>query len=269
MASLARPHRIRLTHGLAHGIAALLVLAACKDDPPAQTEGTGTGTSTSTGTDATDPGATSNVTTAPPVTTVDPDDTTFGAGCGPDPCPAMCGRDCPSTATCLASVWMCECDCPSTTTAGGDPCDVLPMELDAWVEPSKSPAVDCGSPGPDDDPFQWQTLHDCSTIQASNGMGLRATWTLADGIEPFEYGVGGRVGEVYELAWFERSSTALVQYSCTALTATPDCAVDVNEACLTCEGQTEVAVVCEDGSGSSGGSSGGGGTTTGSSSSSG
>lgn len=261
MASRALPHRTLL----AHGIVALLVLAACKDDPPTAADGTGTSTS-GTGS-GTDPGATSSVTTAPPpVTTMDPDDTTYGAGCGPDPCPEMCGPDCPSTATCLASVWMCECECPSTTTDGGDPCDVLPMELDAWVEPSKSPAVDCGSPGPDDDVFQWQTLHDCSTIQAGNGMGLRATWTLADGADRFEYGVGGRVGEVYEIGWFERSSTALVQYSCTALTATPDCTVDVASPCLTCEGQTEVAVICEDGSGSS---SDGGATTSGTSSSSG
>lgn len=259
MAWPALPLRILLTHG----VLALLLLPACKDDPPAQTDDTGSTGGTGSGTD---PGATSIVTTAPPpVTTMDPDDTTFGPGCGPDPCPEMCGPDCPSTATCLASVWTCECECPSTTTDGGDPCDVLPAELDAWVEPSKSPAVDCGSPGPDDAVQLWQTLHDCSTIQASNGMGLRATWTLADGIEPFEYGVGGRVGEVYEIGWFERSSTTLVQYSCTALTATPDCAVDVNEACLTCEGRTEVAVVCEDGSGSSSD----GGTTTGTSSSSG
>jgi len=249
MARLAlRPPRTLLVYGPA----ALLVLAAaCKDDPPTQSDGTGT--STSGGTDTTDPGATSNVTTAP-VTTVDPDDTTFGPGCGPDPCPEMCGEDCPSTATCLASVWMCECDCPSTGTTGGDPCDVLEAELDAWVEPSKSPAVDCGSPGPDDAVFAWQTVHDCSTIQAMNTMGLRSTWTLADGAEPFQYGVGGRVGEVYELAWFERSSTSLVQYSCTALTSTADCTVDVGSPCLTCEGQTEVAALCEDGSGSSGSS---------------
>ena len=237
---------------LAYGPAALLVLAAaCKDDPPAQSDGSSTGTSTGDTSSGTDPGGTSST---PPVTTVDPDDTTFGAGCGHDPCPGICGEDCPSTATCLASVWMCECDCPSTTTAGGDPCDVLEMELDAWVEPSKSPAVDCGSANPRDDDFAWQTVHQCSTIQASNAMGLRASWTLVDG-EPFEYGVGGRVGEVYELGWFERSTTALVQYSCTALTATPDCTVGVGSACLTCEGQTEVAALCEDGSSGSGGSS--------------
>lgn len=240
---------------LAYATAALLVpAAACKDDPPPQTDGTGSssGGGTSSG-GSTDPGATSNVTTAPPVTTADPDDTTFGAGCGPDPCPEMCGPDCPHTATCLASVWMCECECPSTgTTGGGDPCDVLEAELDAWVEPSKSPAVDCGSPGPDDDVFAWQTVHDCSIIQAM-GSGLRASWTLADGADPIQYGVGGRAGEVYELAWFERSSAGLVQHSCTAITTTPDCTVDVGSPCLTCEGQTEVAVLCEGGSGSTSG----------------
>jgi hypothetical protein len=235
---------------LVYGPAALLVLAAaCKDDPPTQSDGTGTSTGgTSTG--GTDPGATSNLTTSP-VTTVDPDDTTFGAGCGPDPCPGICGRDCPSTATCIASVWMCECDCPSTGTTGGDPCDMLDAELDTWVEPSKSPAVDCGSPGPDDAVNAWQTVHDCSSIQASNSMGLRATWTLADGADPIQYGVGGRVGEVYELAWFERSTAGLVQYSCSALVVTPDCTVDVGLPCLTCEDQTEVEVLCDEASGSS------------------
>lgn len=245
-------------------LALLLVASACKGDPAPQgddTTGT-TGDGTSTG-----PGGTSNVTTAPPPdpTTVDPDSTTFGPGCGPDPCPEMCGPDCPSTATCLASVWMCECDCPSTgTTDGGDPCDALDATIDAWVAASKVPAVDCGSPGPDSDPFAWQTLHDCSTIQAAGGMGLRATWTLADGADPFEFGVAARVGEVYELAWFERSTTALVQHSCTALVATPDCTVDVGVPCLTCEGQAEVEVICEDGSGGTGSSG-----TSGSASSSG
>lgn len=246
---------------LAYGPAALLVLAAaCKDDPPAQSDGSSTGTSTGGTSSGTDPGATSST---PPVTTVDPDDTTFGAGCGPDPCPGICGEDCPSTATCLASVWTCECDCPSTGTTGGDPCDVLEAELDAWLEPSKRPAVDCGSAGRDDDAFAWQTVNQCSTIQASNSMGLRATWTLADGADPFEYGVGGRVGVAYELGWFERSSTALVHYSCTALTTTPDCTVDVGSPCLTCEGQTEVAALCEDGSSSTSSSGGGSSSSSG------
>lgn len=250
----------------AYGPAGLLVLAAaCKDDPLPQAD-TGTssgGASSSSG--GTDPSATGSMTTAPPpTTTVDPDDgTTFGPGCGMDPCPEMCGPDCPHTATCLASVWTCECECPSTgTTGGGDPCDVLEASIDAWVEPSKVPAVDCGSPGPDDDLFAWQTLHDCSTIQAM-GSGLRASWTLADGADPFEFGVAARVGGVYELAWFQRSTTALVQYSCTAIVATPECTVAVGEPCLTCEGQVEVEVICDDGSGSSGSSGSGSGTSSG------
>jgi hypothetical protein len=160
---------------------------------------------------------------------------------------------------------MCECDCPSTGTTGGEVCDVLDAEIDTWVEPSKVPAVDCGSANPDDDVFAWQTVNQCSTIQASNTQGLRATWTLGDGADRFQFGVAGRVGEVYELAWFERSTTALVQYSCTALTSTPDCTVDVGSACLTCEGQSEVAVLCEEGGGTSsdGGSKGGSSSSTG------
>jgi hypothetical protein len=248
-----RPPRISLALGL------LGLAAACKDDPPPQTDGTGTSTGAGASSTGIDPSATSNLTTAP-VTTADPDDTTYGPGCGPDPCPEMCGPDCPSTATCLASVWMCECDCPSTGTTGGEACDTLGADLDAWVEPSKSPAVDCGSPGPDDDVFAWQTLHDCSIIQAM-GSGLRGTWTLADGADPFEYGVGGRVGAVYELAWYERSTTTLVQYSCSAIVATPDCDVDVGMPCLTCEDQTEVAVLCDEGIGS--GSSGSAGSSSG------
>lgn len=247
---------------------ALLVLAvACKDDPPPQSDDTTgtTGDGTSTG-----PGGTSNVTTTPPppTTTVDPDSTTFGPGCGVDPCPEQCGPDCPSTATCLASVWTCECDCPSTGTTGGDPCDMLDAAVDAFVAGSKIPPVDCGSPGPEDDAFAWETLHGCSTIQAMSGMGLRATWTLADGADPFEYGVAARVGEVYELGWFERSSTGLVLHSCTALVATPDCVVDVGVPCLTCEGQAEVEVICGEGPGGSESGSGSG-TGTGTSGSSG
>jgi hypothetical protein len=227
---------------------ALVVLAtACKDDPPAAGDETTGSTGAGSSSTGTDPGTTTSVTTAPPPTTVDPDDTTFGAGCGPDPCPERCGPDCPSTATCIASVWTCDCDC-ATTTGDGLPCDVLDAEIDAWVEPSEVPAIDCGSPDPDDAPFAWQTLHDCALIQAM-GQGLRATWTLAEGRDPFELGVAARVGEVYELAWFERGATTLVQYSCTAITATPDCTVDVASPCLTCEGQTEVAIACEDGSG--------------------
>lgn len=237
----------------------VVAMTACKGDPPPASD-TGTSTGEPTGTTAMDPGATTNVTTAPPVTTVDPDDTTFGPGCGPDPCPEMCGRECQSTATCLASVWMCECDCAGTT--GGDPCDVIDAAIDAWVAGSEMPAVDCGSPGPDDDPFAWQTVHDCSSIQASNQSGLRATWTLADGIEPFQYGVAGRVGRVYELTWLERSSDAVVAYACTNLVATPDCTVDVGEPCLTCEGQTELEVICGEAGGSSGGSSGSGGSSS-------
>jgi hypothetical protein len=139
---------------------------------------------------------------------------------------------------------MCECTCETGTT-GGAPCDTLDAEIDAWVEPSKVPAVDCGSADPDDDAFAWQTVHDCSTIQAMSQGGLRATWTLADDADPFQYGVASRVGALYELAWFERSTTGLVRYSCTALVTTPDCIVDVGSACLTCEGMAEPVVLCE------------------------
>jgi hypothetical protein len=226
-------------------LALLVLAAACKGDPPPQGDDTtsSTGEGTSTGMD---PGVTTLVTTAPPTTTVDPDSTTFGSACGRDPCPEQCGPDCPSTATCLASVWMCECDCPSTgTTDGGDPCDALDAAIDAWVAASKVPAVDCGSPGPGDPPFAWQTLHDCSTIQAAGGMGLRATWTLADGADPFEFGVAALVGEAYALAWFERSSSTLVRHTCTALVTAPDCRIDVGEPCLRCERPGEAEVLCE------------------------
>jgi hypothetical protein len=245
-------------------VLALAVLAACKDDPPAQSDETTGTTGGSSSTTMVDPGATTNMTTAPPSTTVDPDDTTFGAGCGVDPCAAKCG-DCVPTATCIASEWTCECDCDDSTTGDGFPCDELDGAIDAWVEPSKSPAVDCGSPDPSSDPFAWETLHQCSVIQAM-GQGLRGSWTLGEGSDPFQYGVAARVGAAYELAWFERSSTGLVQYSCTAITATPDCVVDVESACLTCEGQTEVEVVCGEGSGSSSGDSGGASGSSGSTS---
>lgn len=259
MASLAaRRPRIVLSLALA------VLAVACKDDPPAQSDET-TGTTGGSGSSSTtqDPGGSTNVTTMPPSTTVDPDDTTFGAGCGPDPCAEKCG-DCVPTATCIASVWMCECECDDSTTGDGLPCNELDAAIDAWVEPSKSPAVDCGSPDPASDAFAWETLHQCSLIQAM-GQGLRGTWTLGEGSDPFQYGVAARVGAAYELAWFERSTTGLVQYSCTAITATPDCAVAVESACLTCEGQAEVEVICGEGSGSSsdtGGSSGSSGSTS-------
>jgi hypothetical protein len=100
-------------------------------------------------------------------------------------------------------------------------------------------------------------------------MGLRAGWTLADGADPIQYGIGGRVGVTYELAWFQRSTTALVQYSCSAITSTPDCTVEVGSPCLTCEDQTEIAVVCGEGSGTSESSGSGSGSGSGGGSSSG
>lgn len=243
-------------------VLALALLASCKDAPPAASDETTTGTTGGSGsTTMQDPGGTTNVTTAPPSTTVDPDDTTFGAGCGADPCPEQCG-DCVPTATCIASHWTCECACDDSTTGDGLPCDELDAAIDAWVEPSKAPAVDCGSPGPDSDPFAWETLHQCSVIQAM-GQGLRADWRLGEGSDPFQYGVAARVGAAHELAWFERSSAGLVRYSCTAITATPDCTVGVESPCLTCEGQTEDEVVCGEGSGSdTGGSSGSSGSSS-------
>ncbi|MCX4242162.1 hypothetical protein [Paraliomyxa miuraensis] len=221
-----------------------LLLPACKgDDPPPASDETGsTGGST-----AGDPSATSGMTTAPPPTTtgVDPDSTTFGPGCGPDPCAEQCGPECEPTATCIASVWMCECECPTTDT--GDTCSSLDVELDAWVDPSKTPALDCGSLDPTNDATEWQTAHDCILNQLM-GSGLRATWSLDAGSDPYQYGVGARlVAMTYEISWFEASSTStLVQYSCDAIVPTPDCVVDVGQMCLTCEGQTELAILCED-----------------------
>lgn len=106
------------------------------------------------------------MTTVVPTTTtgVDPDSTTFGA--------EECGPECEPTATCIASVWMCECDCPTTGTTG-DTCSTLPEELDAWVDPSKTPALDCGDVGPADDATAWQTAHDC---RSSPPPTARSTW---------------------------------------------------------------------------------------------
>lgn len=223
----------------------VLLLPACKDGvPPAGDETSSTGGST---TDA-DPSTTSGMTTVVPTPTttgVDPDSTTFGAGCGLDPCAEECGPDCEPTATCIASVWMCECDCPTTGTTG-DTCSTLAEELDAWVDPSKTPALDCGDLGPADDATAWQTAHDCMLIQLA-GSAVRATWTPPDGADPHQYGVGARVGVAYELAWFEASGTStLVRHECTQIVATPDCTVDVGEMCLTCEGQTEAEILCEE-----------------------
>lgn len=237
----------RLAHGCPRIALALLLLAGCKDDPPPATDDTGTstgggGSSSSSGPD---PSATSGMTTALPPMTTDPDSTTFGAGCGLDPCAEQCGVGCEFTATCIASEWMCECDCPTTSTTG-DQCPTLDDEIDAWVEPSKTPAIDCGSVGPADDAFAWETLHECVLIQVV-GSAVRATWALPDGADPLQYGAAARVGESYELAWFQVSSPyTLTEYACEAIVATPDCIVDVGVACLTCEGQTEVGIVCED-----------------------
>jgi hypothetical protein len=234
-----------LAHRCPPLVVALLLLAACKDDPPPASDDTGTSTGGGSSSSGPDPSATSGMTTTPPPMTTDVDGTTFGAGCGLDPCAEQCGKECEITATCIASVWTCECDCPTTSTTG-EQCPTLDEELDAWVDPSKTPAIDCGSVGPDDDVFAWETLHDCVLIQVI-GSAVRATWALADGADPHRYGVAARVGETYELGWFEVSGTyTLTQYACEAIVATPDCVVDVGVACLTCEGQTEVGIVCED-----------------------
>lgn len=230
---------------LAHGLGALLWLVGCKNDPAPASDETGTSTGeavTSTGPDLT---ATSGVTTAPPPMTTDADSTTFGPGCGIDPCPEMCGRECEPTGTCIASVWSCECECPMTGTEG-DVCNTFDEEIELWVDPSKTPAISCGDVGPDDDALAWQTLHDCVLVSVA-GSAFHATWALPDGSDPYRFGATARVGVAYELGWFEASgTTAIVEYGCDAIVATPDCVVDVGEACLTCEAQLEVAVLCED-----------------------
>jgi hypothetical protein len=234
-----------LAHGCPRIALALLLLAACKDDPPPASDETGSSTGGSSSSTGNDPSATSGMTTAPPPMTTDPDSTTFGAGCGLDPCAEKCGLECENTATCIASVWMCECDCPTTSTTG-DQCPTLDDAIETWVDPSKTPAIDCGSVGPDDDLFAWETLHDCVLIQVV-GSAMRATWALAVGADPVQYGEAARVGAAYELAWYEISGTStLTQYACDTIVATPDCIVEVGVACLTCEGQTEVEILCED-----------------------
>ncbi|MCA9706421.1 MAG: hypothetical protein KDK70_11275 [Myxococcales bacterium] len=200
-------------------------------------EGAGTlsasGTTTGTGTGSTTTGA---MTTAV-------DTTTFGPGCGPDPCGGTCDPECEPVATCLDSVWMCECDCPMTGT-DAEGCPPLSDELDAWVDPSKTPAVDCGDVGPDDDAVAWQAMHDC-VVSLAAGSSFRARWSVP-AEDPFEYGAAGRVGAVYERGWFTVSGFFTVTaYACEAIGPAPDCTVDVGQACLTCEGQTEVGILCD------------------------
>ncbi len=236
------PHSSRLA--LTSAALGLAWLTGCKDAPaPASDEtGTSTGEVTSSGVD---PSATSGVTTAPPPMTTDADSTTFGPGCGVDPCPEQCDPECEITATCIASVWTCECDCPSTTTEG-ELCNTFDEELELWLDPSKTPAISCGDLTPDDDAVAWQTMHDCVIVSLA-GSAFRATWSLPDGADPHRFAAAARVGGVYELGWFEASGTTQIAlYGCDAIVATPDCVVDVGEACLTCEAQTEVAILCED-----------------------
>lgn len=194
-------------------------------------------TSTSTTTTTANPTTTAGVTTSV--------DTTFGAGCGPDPCPEQCGPGCIPTATCIASEWMCECECVETGTEG-DPCMPLPDALQMWADESKNPPVDCGAVGPGNSAAEWQALHDC-VIDSTVGIAFTAFWSQPGGDDPYEYGAAGRILGGYQLAWFELSGTnTLVEYSCTALVPTPDCVVDVGQMCLTCEEQAEEAVLCDE-----------------------
>jgi len=230
---------------LAPALALLLVLPACTSDEPAEPGGSSsTGDAASTSTSAASSTSVTPTTTAPPPETTAVDDTTtFGAGCGPDPCPEQCGPDCESTATCLASEWMCTCDCPMTGTEGTG-CPTLPDTVDAWVEPSLSPAIDCGTVGPDDDATAWQTVHDCVVLSAE-GTAFRATWTQPEGRAPIEFGAAGRVVEGYALGWFERTGEVLlVRDVCTALPPLPDCVVEPGQMCLTCVDPVEDEVVC-------------------------
>jgi len=181
-------------------------------------------------------------TNTPPLTTA-VDDTTFGAGCGPDPCPEQCGEGCESLGTCLASEWMCECDCPVTGTEGTG-CPTLPDALDEWVDPSLTPAIDCGTVGLEDDAMAWQLVHDCIVL-SMEGSSFRATWTQLNGEALWEYGAGGRVVDGYELGWFESPDPILlVRYACTTIEATPECVVQSGQMCLECTDQTEDEVVC-------------------------
>ncbi len=227
--------------------ACLLTLTlGCGTDPPVDSTGDGSGTSSgeSSTSMASATSTTTLTTTAPPTPmTTAVDTTTFGPGCGPDPCPEQCGPDCESTATCLASVWMCECDCPMTGT-GMPSCPPVGDAVDEWVEPSMTPAIDCGSVGPGDDAMAWQTVHDCVVLSAA-GTAFRAQWLQPDGADPIEFGTGARVIPPYELGWFERSEPdSLVRYLCTTIEATPDCVVEPGQMCLTCVDQAEDEAIC-------------------------
>ena len=224
-----------------------MLAAACGSEPPPAEDEDGSSTTssdsaTSTSTTTTGTTTTTTTTTGPP-TTGGADSTTYGPGCGPDPCPAMCDRECDPIATCIASVWTCECECPMTGTEG-ERCPPLTDQIDLWVEPSKTPDVDCGTVGPGDDAMAWQTVHDCAVLSAQ-GSAFRALWSQPPGEDPYEYGAAARVGGMYERGWFEASGMGtVIEYGCEAIVATPDCMVDVGQMCLTCEGQTEVAIPC-------------------------
>ena len=221
----------------------LLLAGACGSDPPPSTDDTSTSTGTpdpgtSSGSDG---GTTMAVTTMPP-----PDDTTYGAGCGPNPC-AACPPGCESYDLCIASEWSCDCICEATGTTGPDACDSLDVALTLWLEESLNLPMDCGTVGEADDAAAWQAMHDCVVALAAGGS-FRASWSTPSAAPaPWEFGAAGRFTTEHQLVWYELSGVfTLSERPCDQLVATPDCAVEVGQACLSCEGRGEGVVLCTD-----------------------
>lgn len=223
----------------------LLLVMACGSDPPPSTDGDSSSGTTEVGTSSgTTEAGTSTTTTT---TTMPPDgDTTYGAGCGPNPC-AACDEGCDNYDLCIASEWSCECICPETGTDGPDVCDSLDAALTLWLDESINPPMDCGSATEADDAATWQSVHDCVVALAGGGA-FRASWSMASlAPAPFEFGAAGRFTGRFETVWYEVSNTfTLTEYSCDQIAAVPECTVDVGQICLECVDQAEVAVVCTD-----------------------